>query len=51
MLRAMRRSAMSGERFQWQPTPKEVADIVAELRPMIAAIAHRQTAELALLPH
>ena len=37
------------ERLQWHPTPEEVADIVAELRPMIEAMAHRQTRELAAL--
>jgi hypothetical protein len=42
---------MAGKRLQWHPTPEEVAAIVAELRPMIAAMAHRQTRELARLAH
>ena len=40
---------MAGERLQWHPTPEEVAEIIAELRPMIAALAQRQHRELAAL--
>ena len=32
----------SGPRFDWQPTADEVAAIVAEMRPIIAADAERQ---------
>jgi hypothetical protein len=44
-------TTMAGKRLQWHPTPEEVAAIVVELRPMIAAMARRQSTELARLAH
>jgi hypothetical protein len=35
--------------LEWKPTPEEVAAILAELRPLIAGIARRQSEELARL--
>ena len=34
------------ERLQWNPSPEEVEAILAELRPLIRAMARRQRAEL-----
>jgi hypothetical protein len=35
----------------WHPNPGEVADIVRELRPLIAEIARRDSQELARIEH
>ena len=39
----------SDRHHQWDPTPEEIDAILDELRPLIADIAHRQTAALELL--